>query len=99
MGKDSALFEDDFDFDLEAFDDLDLGSEPETSGLESFEGALESASDAGPFGIDLNPPAKVLTPMESDVGGAPAVVLANAVPEVGDKPIPAIAVLAFVERN
>lgn len=98
MGKDSALFEDDFDFDLEAFDDIELDSEPETHDFDAFEDALDSASDPSPVGVDLNPPAKELMPFEE--GGAPAAaVLSSAVPAVGDKPIPAIAVLAFVERE
>lgn len=98
MGKDSALFEDDFDFDLEAFDDMDLDSEAEARGLDAFDDGVDAIDEDGTVGVDLDPPAKPLTSMDEG-GEAGASALPSAIPEAGDKPIPAISVLAFLERE
>ncbi|MEL6567517.1 MAG: AAA family ATPase [Pseudomonadota bacterium] len=101
MGKDSALFEDDFDFDLETFDDIDLETEDTDLGLEGLESAVEDVADDQTVGVDLDPPAKELTPFESEdtSSSEPVAELPDLVPEMGDKPIPAISVLAFIENS
>ncbi|MEM9740365.1 MAG: AAA family ATPase [Pseudomonadota bacterium] len=101
MGKDNTLFEDDFDFDLESFDDVELGSEAAETSLDSFDDVLDTLANPDPFVLDLDPPTKELTPLDApgddaDNGGN---AIADLVPEVGDKPIPAISVLAFVENT
>jgi len=102
MGKDNALFEEDFDFDLESFDDLDPVSEDVSREFDALESAIEDVSDTGPVGVDLNPPTKALEDFEPapETSGATAeAALPELVPAVGDKPIPAIAIKAFIERT
>jgi len=100
MGNDNALFEDDFDFELESFDDLDAGADDSDLTADSIETAMEEAADLADPEVDLNPPMKDLEAFEPEPTGEEglAAALPDMVPAVGDKPIPAIAILAFVEK-
>ncbi|MEM1105807.1 MAG: AAA family ATPase [Pseudomonadota bacterium] len=94
MGKENALFEDDFDFDVEGLDDLPGSDEAPEAVLEAFEGALTGAAGAGEAGIGDE-----IEPGEDAEGGAGSAPLPALAPSGGDKPIPAISILAFIERS
>lgn len=111
MSNENSLFEDDFDFEFDDFEALDeevqsVGeSMPETEPLPT-----EVLDDD--FTVDLDPPRKDLEFSDSDIaqddepveneldaGDVTAALMVDPIPSVGDRPIPAISILAFVEKE
>lgn len=99
MGKESTLFEDDFDFELDSLDEFEPGkveqSRPAPAAEEAFGGEL---GDAPSLGVDLNPPAKTLDPYVPNEPTADTLLRGDDMPAAGDRPIPAISIYAFVEK-
>ncbi|MCI4646526.1 MAG: pilus assembly protein CpaE, partial [Hyphomonadaceae bacterium] len=105
MGKDSTLFEDDFDFDLDSLDEFEpRSSAPKAKGPAAFDDEVEFDMSKPlhkveePLGVDLDPPPKPLEAMD-ETGDAAQAMLADEAPSVGDRPIPAIAIQAFIEKS
>ena len=96
MGKESTLFDDDFEFELDSLDEFEPKSDARgiQAGLEEeFGDANEPTLELEPeLGVDLDPPSKPLDPP------AGSVQLADEGPSAGDRPIPAISIYAFVEK-
>lgn len=95
MGKESTLFEEDFDFELDALDEFEpqpVAPAAEADVRDDLDLSLET--DA-PLSVDLDPPAKTLEPMSA---GEDNLALADEMPSLGDRPIPAISINAFVEK-
>lgn len=103
MSNENTLFEDDFDFEFDDFEtadtDLDEVLEP-TLAPDAPEALL-----ADDLQIDLDPPRKELdlpgedVDADADASEAASALLMDAVPSAGDRPIPAISILAFIEKE